>query len=139
MKNSKGDIKVSVRVTTGVESPKFFQRHQYWISGPQELISLPNFFADHFLLMETPNVLPEPLGGVASCSTSAQKAPVWRDVRLTTEVLKHAVPEFWEHLFSLYNDILYYEIVFGSFVLHFIPYVASENGSKTTCWFWANS
>ena len=89
--------------------------------------------------METPNVLTEPLGGVGSCSTSAQNAPVWRDVGFTTEVLKHAVPEFWEHLFSLYNDILCYEIVFGSFVFHFIPYVASENGSNTTSWFLANS
>ena len=58
---------------------------------------------------EKPKVLSEPLGGLAELGRAVlrlQMRKCWDDVGLTAEVLKHAPAEFWEHLLSVYNDIL---------------------------------
>ena len=66
-------------------------------------------FAGPIQHLEKPNVLTEPLWSLAELGRAVLRLKLRKcgdDVGLTAEVLKHAPAEFWEHLLSVYNDIL---------------------------------
>ena len=66
-------------------------------------------FAGPIQHLEKPNVLTEPLWSLAELGRAVLRLKLRKcgdDVGLTAEVLKHVPAEFWEHLLSVYNDIL---------------------------------
>ena len=71
---------------------------------------LESLFAGPIQPLEEPDVLTEPLWGLAELGRAVHRLKLRKcgdDVGLTAEVLKHAPTEFWEHLLPVYNDILY--------------------------------
>ena len=70
---------------------------------------LESLFAGPIQPLEEPDVLTEPLWGLAVHRLKLRKCG--DDVGLTAEVLKHAPTKFWEHLLPVYNDIPYHGAV----------------------------
>ena len=66
-------------------------------------------FAGPIQHLGKPNVLTEPLRSLAELGRALLRLKLRKcgdDAGLTAEVLKHVPAEFWEHLLSVYNDIL---------------------------------
>ena len=75
---------------------------------------LESLFAGPTEPLEAPDVLTEPLWGLAELGRAVHRLKLRKcgdDVGLTAEVLKHVPTEFWEHLLPVYNDILYHGAV----------------------------
>ena len=85
---------------------------QHIVVQPHENVfasMLEALFAGPIQHLEKPNVLTEPLWSLAELGRAVLRLKLRKcgdDVGLTAEVLKHAPAEFWEHLLSVYNDIL---------------------------------
>ena len=75
---------------------------------------LESLFAGPIQPLEEPDVLTEPLWGLAELGRAVHRLKLRKcgdDVGLTAEVLKHAPTKFWEHLLPVYNDIPYHGAV----------------------------